>query len=198
MLTEEFVLSYAQDPETYLSEISEKYKGKWEKKINQVEFNQGQIDFLESNQLLINIVIFSAEWCPDCQASVPVPIKMAEHSDYINVKIIDKDKHGEEVLEDYKTNGGKRVPLILFLNEDYQELSRWIERSTFGYKLVFEAKKEAVNSDRSYKEFVREKFKSHSKKLVNENIEELFDILEKSVMLLGASAKIDEIELIAK
>jgi len=192
MITPEFVEEHGLTSSQYIASISDKYREKWDKKLDQVSFNDEQLEFLHQDLLPIKAAIFSAEWCPDCQNAVPIVIKMAEETEGLDLVIIDRDEHVDE-LKDYQINGGLRVPFVLFTNNKYQELTRWVERSQLAYELIYKAKMRALDENTDdYGQFVRQSFHERSKDLFKANLESIFEQFRKAMYIRNSAAKLEE------
>jgi hypothetical protein len=71
-------------------------------------------------------VVFAEAWCGDCAQIIPSIAKIAEASEgKIDLKIIIKSDHLEE-MQNYLTNGSEAVPkLVRFETETWKELGTW-------------------------------------------------------------------------
>lgn len=89
----------------------------------------------------MNVLLFAENWCGDCANGVPVIAKLAETCDQWNFKIIPKDDHEDVFVKYFTTAGKKKIPLLVFMDEENHEIARWFERPTETYKLVAKYKK---------------------------------------------------------
>jgi thiol-disulfide isomerase/thioredoxin len=141
---------------------------------------------LTDNFIHIHILVFAYDFCPDCQAALPVIHKMAEMSDFVDWKIVDRDVD-KTLFKKYHINNKGLIPMVLFLNHEFFEIERWVERSTLGYQMVYEAKKAAEGMNKEdYKIIKTEKFRSNSARLFQENINEIFSALQRAVYIVNA------------
>jgi len=73
----------------------------------------------------INILVISEGWCGDAAQIVPVIHKMAENSDNLELKLFFRDED-ERLINQYLTNGGKAIPIVILLNaETFEEIAHW-------------------------------------------------------------------------
>ncbi len=174
----------------YFQTIGKKYLPYWEKNLAKIKFSDEQINFLrqnEENKIPINILVFACDFCPDCQAAIPIFQRITDFCTCINWKIVDRDAD-KELFSHYKVNDKGLIPTVLFLNQEFDEVTRWIERSVLGYELVFEARKKTQGrSNEEFKQVKQELFKQNSKKLMEENIEEIFYALKRAIYMTSAS-----------
>lgn len=188
-IIEEIGVSY----DDYLKDMNDKYRQGWIDKYDKIEITPAQREILASPSREMNIVVFAAGWCPDCKAACPILKIMEDLSNYIDLTLIDKDQHSDK-MKDYHTNGGPRIPLVLFMNDEFEELDRWVERSKFGYQLLLEAKLQALDQDtENYNEIKRDKFRNYSQKMFVENQKELFSRLDRARTLLNAGSSLQDL-----
>ncbi len=194
MITEEFVKQQGMNAELYLNKVDQKYKERWQKKLDKVKFTEQQQEFLSRKLPTINIVVISADWCGDCQNGVPILIKIAEKNHAIKLHIIDRDSN-IEMLENYLTAGAKKVPMTLFMDKEFNEITRWVERSTLAYEIRYRAKAEAIqNNSNEYTDILRALLKENSNKMFEENQKEIIKALQKTTAVILATMKLEDLK----
>ena len=72
----------------------------------------------------INIIVITEPWCGDSLAILPVIKKMAEINGKWNVKVVFRDEN-TELIDHFLTLGGRAIPKILFLNDEFELLADW-------------------------------------------------------------------------
>lgn len=85
-------------------------------------------------------VLIAEGWCGDAANSVPVIAAMSELSDNAELHIIIRDEH-PDVMNEYLTNGAKSIPILIVLDEEYNELFYWGPRPSELQREVIEFKK---------------------------------------------------------
>jgi len=85
-------------------------------------------------------VLISEAWCGDAANTVPVVSKMCEHLQTVELHILLRDDNSE-VMNEYLTNGAKSIPILIVLDENYNELFVWGARPLELQKEVMEFKK---------------------------------------------------------
>jgi len=86
----------------------------------------------------IKVLCIAENWCGDCANGVPVIARLAEEMDQWDFKIAARDDHEELVELYYTTAGRKKIPVIVFADEDGDEICRWTERPLRSYQLLKE------------------------------------------------------------
>lgn len=84
----------------------------------------------------INVLCISGTWCGDCVQQCPFLAHIeAANPTSVGVRFVDRDQH-PELSAPLKICGGARVPVTLFLNEDFEFLSLFGDRSLSRYRAL--------------------------------------------------------------
>ena len=68
----------------------------------------------------MNLLIISGIWCGDCVQQCPLIARIAEtNPEKISLRLLDRDQH-RDLIESFRLNAGDRVPIVLFLAEDFE------------------------------------------------------------------------------
>lgn len=94
-----------------------------------------QRDLVASFVRPLNILVVSGVWCGDCVQQVPFIDAIAEASDKLTARYIDRDEH-PDLAERVKLCGGLRVPVVLILNEDFDLLALEGDRTLSRYRAL--------------------------------------------------------------
>ncbi|UCG90330.1 MAG: thioredoxin family protein [Candidatus Heimdallarchaeota archaeon] len=84
----------------------------------------------------LRVLCIAENWCGDCANAVPVIAKLANEISNWDFRIVSRDLFNNEVEMFYTTAGRKKIPVIIFADEDGDEIMRWIERPTRSYHLL--------------------------------------------------------------
>ena len=189
-LNEENVKKYGVTYEDFVKGFArEGTRRRWKIGYERVEFTQEHYDVFKQPSQMINIVVFAADWCGDCVNIVPILRKIEEKCHYISLHVIDIDKYPEE-FEKYHTNGEKRIPAIVFLSPDYKEVNRWIERSTYTYRLYADVRVLAGKDKEKYRKMVNDAFFENQDKVRSSSVNEIVQALAKSSSLVRTSTRL--------
>jgi len=85
-------------------------------------------------------VLISEGWCGDAANTVPAIAKMCTFAEMVDLHILLRDDN-PEVMDEYLTNGARSVPMLIVLDEKYNELFVWGPRPSELQKEVLEFKK---------------------------------------------------------
>jgi len=146
-------------------------------RINRIEktlvLSEDIISKLHGINQKINILVISEGWCGDAAQIVPVIHKMVENSDNLELKLFFRDED-ESLINQYLTNGGKAIPIVILLNaETFEEIAYWGPRPKACTPLLQRYKTDPENY--THDQFVLDiqNFYNHDKgqSIVNEIIE---------------------------
>jgi hypothetical protein len=94
-------------------------------------------DTIQSIQNDIKILIIGNDRCDDTAGTLPILARICDDSHKLELRILDSDAHAR-YHQEFKVNGKRKTPVILFLNSNLEELCRWVERPNAVYKLINE------------------------------------------------------------
>ena len=144
------------DKPTYYDKRSEFWKGYWEmaseyeaylqdsdpEKVPRWKDSEGRIPELTAEQLErlqgydreLNVLFYCGVWCGDCSRQGPMLKKIADAcGDKVSVRFIERDA-SEELQDELRILGALRVPMVVFLSEDFWEVGRFGERTLSVYR----------------------------------------------------------------
>jgi len=84
----------------------------------------------------INILATSGTWCGDCVAQCPMfrAFELA-NPDKVVLRLVDRDEH-KELADRVMICGGHRVPVFIFMNEEFDFMSLSGDRSLSRYRAL--------------------------------------------------------------
>jgi len=108
---------------------------RWDKKINlEAELSNEIAELTRTNWLVI-----SEAWCGDAAQNIPFIAKLAAENSTIDLRFILRDEH-PEIMDQYLTNGAKSIPILVMMDENFNDLATWGPRPEPVQKMVMEAK----------------------------------------------------------
>jgi hypothetical protein len=75
------------------------------------------------------LLVIAEDWCGDASNTVPVIAKLTDQSPGLELRIIMRDTN-PEVMDQYLTNGSRSIPIVIALDEAFQEVGHWGPRPT--------------------------------------------------------------------
>ena len=82
----------------------------------------------------LNLLCLSGIWCSDCARSVPIVGRLARTAGpSVSLRVLDRDRM-PEVRDELRVLGAMRVPMVVFLTEDFHEVGRYGDRPLAVYR----------------------------------------------------------------
>ena len=80
------------------------------------------------------MLCLSGIWCGDCVRSVPIVARLAETAGpSVDLRFVDRDAI-PELRDELRVLGAMRVPVVVFLTEDFHEIGRFGDRPLTVYR----------------------------------------------------------------
>jgi len=87
---------------------------------SKIHLTDAQRSVLATFSRRVNVLVLSGTWCGDCVHQVPMFDHIARASrNALTLRIADRDEHAD-LAAHVTICGGRRVPTVLFLNEDHE------------------------------------------------------------------------------
>jgi hypothetical protein len=94
----------------------------------------------------VNVLMLAEDWCGDVIAYTPIVGRIASEVDTLNLRVFLRDQN-EDLMNQYLKEGKyKSIPTVVFFDEQFNELGRWVERPESVTKLR-EEKRQALYRD---------------------------------------------------
>ena len=119
----------------YLEKSDDSHVQRWMDSAKRIpELSKVQIERLQGYDRKLNVLMYSGVWCGDCVRQGPLLNKLVDScGDKVNLRFIERDI-SEELQDELRILGALRVPMTVFLTEDFWEIQRFGERTLSIYK----------------------------------------------------------------
>ncbi len=108
---------------------------RWDKKINlEAELSAEVVELPKMNWLVI-----TEAWCGDAAQNIPFIAKLASENSNIDLRFIMRDEH-PEIMDQYLTNGARSIPILVIMDENFNDIVIWGPRPEPVQNMVMEAK----------------------------------------------------------
>ncbi len=108
---------------------------RWREFHEKVELVEPQRSLLAGFTRRLNVLCISGIWCGDCVQQGPMLERIAAASPEIDLRWVDRDEHAELAAQ-VKINAGLRVPVVLFMAEDFELLGWYGDRTLARYRAL--------------------------------------------------------------
>jgi Thioredoxin len=75
------------------------------------------------------LLVIAEDWCGDASNTVPVVAKLAQSVPGLDLRVILRDGN-PQVMDQYLTNGSRSIPIVIALDESFEETGHWGPRPT--------------------------------------------------------------------
>ena len=108
---------------------------RWNDSMSRIpDLDSDQVKRLQGFNRELNVLMYSGIWCGDCARQGPLLKKVVDSCDSnVNLRFIDR-KFSHELQDELRILGALRLPMVVFLSEDFWEVERYGERTLSVYR----------------------------------------------------------------
>jgi thioredoxin family protein len=70
------------------------------------------------------LLVIAEDWCGDASNTVPIIARLAEQVPGLELRVIERDAN-PELMDRYLTNGARSIPIVIALDEPFEEVGHW-------------------------------------------------------------------------
>ena len=118
----------------YLSADPEHASG-WREVHDLAALTDAQGRLIAGFPLDMKVLCLSGIWCGDCRQQGPLIQRIAEASPRIDLRWLERDDH-DDLAGRVAINAGRRVPVVIFMAEDYELVSVYGDRGVTRYRAL--------------------------------------------------------------
>ncbi|MCB1131779.1 MAG: thioredoxin family protein [Verrucomicrobiae bacterium] len=119
----------------YVATGSDTQQQAWNDIYEQASLTKDQRALVESFTREMKILVSSGVWCGDCVQQLPLLQRIAEANPRIDLRFLDRDQH-EDLAVHIQVNAGSRVPVVIYLAEDFELVSTFADRTLARYRAI--------------------------------------------------------------
>jgi thiol-disulfide isomerase/thioredoxin len=120
----------------YVQTGTDEQQRRWRQVYDVAKLTGSQEQLLSGFAREMKVLVVSGIWCGDCVQQVPLLQRIAEgNASRVDLRIVDRDAH-RDLADRLRINGGDRVPVALFLSEDFEFCAAYGERSLSRYRAL--------------------------------------------------------------
>lgn len=125
----------AQDYAAYLGGSDPSHSQKWrDMEARLPALAAAQAKRLAGHERTMHVLVYSGAWCGDCVRQGPLLQRIADACGTgVELKLIDRDASAE-LTDELRVLGAMRVPIVIFLSEDWFEVGRFGDRLLTVYR----------------------------------------------------------------
>jgi thiol-disulfide isomerase/thioredoxin len=108
-------------------------RARWDAMHGRIHLTDEQKALLGGFVRRMPVICLAGAWCGDCVNQCPIFDHFARAAPALELRFLDRDAR-EDVRAALAINGGHRVPVVVLLSEDLQEVARYGERTLSIYR----------------------------------------------------------------
>lgn len=108
-------------------------RNRWDASWSRVALSDGQVGLLRSFVRRMPVLVLSGAWCGDCVNQCPIFARFAEAGPVIQPRFLDRDAL-PRIAAHLTVCGGQRVPVAVFLSEDFHPVVTYGDRTLSAYR----------------------------------------------------------------
>ncbi|MHC4943997.1 MAG: thioredoxin family protein [Planctomycetota bacterium] len=126
--------SRSLDYDRFLEESDPIYSERWQAMADALpDLNEAQRERLSGHDRRLHVLAYVGAWCGDCVRALPMIKRIVENLGSADLKLIDRDE-SEALKDELRILGAMRVPMVVFLSEDFHEVMRVGDRTLTPYR----------------------------------------------------------------
>jgi hypothetical protein len=120
----------------YMKTGKEEHQRRWQQALDAASLTDSQAKLIGSFTRQMNVLVISGIWCGDCAVQGPLMHRIAlGNPGRIDLRWVDRDEH-KDLSDQLKINGGARVPVAIFMAEDFEPCAVYGERPLSRYRAL--------------------------------------------------------------
>lgn len=127
----------ALEYESYLSQSPSYQADRWHDTAGKISpLSAEQRQRFEGCHRILNVLMVSGVWCGDCMRQGPIVKQIVDAcDDEVQLRVMDRDSN-HELRDELRILGALRVPVVVFLTEDFFEVGRFGDRTLSTYRKI--------------------------------------------------------------
>lgn len=119
--------------EAYLAASPAAHRAKWEAMADRIALSGEQAARIGTFTRRIHVLCHSGVWCGDCVRQGPMLGRIAGASDSIRLRFLERGGD-DRATDELRIAGAMKVPVAVFLSEDFFEVARYGDRTLAAYR----------------------------------------------------------------
>jgi len=143
-------------PDEYGALLSEEHRKLHAFHARRAEVDRDAVDAIRDSSVA-HVLAITEPWCGDSLAILPVVLELFSRAER-EVRIVRRDEH-PNLIDRYLTNGGRAIPIVIVLDENYEERIHWGPRPEPAQRII-EGAREAITAGTVSKEEIHKRIRA--------------------------------------
>ena len=96
----------------------------WHQIYDRAELTEEMVSAAETIQGQWRFLVLAEDWCGDAVHVVPFLARLQEAFPQFEVRILSRDEN-PDIMNTHLTNGTRSIPVVIILDDDFQEVAWW-------------------------------------------------------------------------
>ena len=110
------------------------HRMQWDQRYGQLELTDDQRNLVTSFTREMKVLCLTGTWCGDCALQGAAMHRIAEANDGIELRFLMREDAHADLIVPSQINAGFRVPVTYFMAEDFEQISRFGDRTLSRYR----------------------------------------------------------------
>jgi thiol-disulfide isomerase/thioredoxin len=120
----------------YILTGTDEQQRRWKQVYDAAHLTPAQLQLTSGFSRQMKLLILSGIWCGDCVQQCPLLQRIAEtRPDHLDLRLLDRDEH-HDLTDQLHINAGDRVPVAIFMAEDFELCSIYGDRTLNRYRAL--------------------------------------------------------------
>lgn len=102
---------------------SQQHKGLWEGIYRLARLPAWALD-CGSDECRRNLLVIAEDWCGDASNTIPILARWSDVTPGVELRILRRDEN-PELMDRYLTDGSRSIPIVVVLDDSFQEIGHW-------------------------------------------------------------------------
>lgn len=122
--------------DAYVATGTDEQRRRWGAFYDAVRLTDAQRELVGGFTRDMKVLVVSGIWCGDCVQQCPLlEHAAAANRGRVDLRFVDRDQH-RDLIEPFRVNAGDRVPVALFLAEDFELCAAYGDRTLHRYRAL--------------------------------------------------------------
>ena len=110
----------------YLAQMGDT-RARTEENYNKASLTAEEKQFFSSLSQVKHVLMLAENWCGDVHRNSPMLARIVEAMPHCELRVFFRDQN-LDLTDAYLNNGYRSIPVMVFFDQDWNEIARWIER----------------------------------------------------------------------
>lgn len=102
----------------------EKHRDFWHSMARRAQVPDEYIERVTRLPGKLHFLVLLEDWCGDAINTVPLVAALAEAAPNLDLRVLGRDAN-PDLMDSHLTNGSRSIPVVMILDEEFQELAWW-------------------------------------------------------------------------